>query len=297
MEKLRLFITGGTGYIGSNIIKTYHSNGWHVTTYIRNASNAASLKDLENLTVIEGSLEDKERLYTSALEHDVIIHAASSSSTVAIDAINTLVEAGQKNSQTKKTKFIYCSGCLIYGNEDKAKDETTKCDNPLEFCKWKVQFESDLVDLNDKIENFSVAIIRPNWVYGLNRSNYTNDYLKYCKDNGKVPVSKNMKDDNYMPFIHVLDNANCFYLVGTKDVKGIFNSSDNVPVTVKSFTEALAKHLNVSIVEEQHDGLFAKICAQINQNLSTIRAEEIGWTLKYPSIIESLPKVFEELYQ
>lgn len=295
-QKLRLFITGGSGYIGSNIIKVYHSNGWHITTYIRNANNANFLKDLENITIVEGNLEEKDKLYSSALEHDVVIHASSAPSSLAIDTINTLVEATKKTSETKKAKFIYCSGCLIYGSEDKIKDESSICDVPLDFVKWKVQFETNLIELNGKFENFSVAVIRPSWVYGQNRS-YTSDYLKYCKDNGKVPVSKEMKPTNCMPFIHVEDTANYFYLVGIKEAVGIFNAADNVHVSVKDFTEALAKFLKVSIVEETHDGLFASICAQIDQKLTTSRAEEIGWVVKYPSIINVLPKVFEELYQ
>lgn len=296
MGKLKLFITGGSGFIGSNIIKSYVSNGWEATTFIRDANSATFLKDIKNLTVIGGNLEEKERLYSSALGHDVIIHASDGDPKLAIDTMNVLVNASTKTAETKKSKFIFCSGCMVNGSDGKIRNENDPCDVPHEFVKWKVPYENYIVGLNGKHNNFSTAVVRPNWVYGLNTRNFTNDYLRYCKDKGRVPVSDSMKETNRMAFIHVEDNSNLFYLVGSKNVSGFFNASNNEHVTVKEFTEAIANYLNVKIVKEQIDGSFVSLCASSDQRITTVRANELGWTLKHPSILKELPKIYEDLY-
>lgn len=297
METKKLFITGGSGYIGSNIIKAYLSHGWSATAYVRDAKKAAFLKNLGDVAIIEGNLDETDKLFSSAVGHDVVVHASDCDPKMAEETMKLLVNSCIKTAESKKSKFIFCSGCMVNGTDGKVRNENTYCDVALDFVQWKVPFEQYLISLNGKTENFSTAVIRPSWVYGLNFPNYTNDYLKYCKDQGKVPVSKLMKEENLMNFIHVEDTANCFYLVGTKDVTGIFNAADNVHVSVKDFTESIAKLLNVNIVEEQHEGPFATLCAISNQRVTTVRSEEIGWTVKYTSILEKLPTIYEELYQ
>lgn len=298
MEKAkRMFITGGSGYIRSNIIRIYFENGWKTTAYVRDKVKSDFLNKSYETEIIEGDIEDNEKLFSSALDHDVVIHAADVSSDVAIKVMDLLTEACKKTSLSKKSKFIFCSGCMVNGSDGKERDEFVECDCPKKSVEWKVPYEQKLLKMNDDKSNlnFSTAVIRPSWVYGYNTSNYFNDYLKYCKDNKKVPVFPN-SEENTMSFVHVHDVGQCFYKVGSEDHKGIFNITDSKYVKVKDLTEKLSKLLNAEIVDELIQNYFYSLCMPSNQKVKSSRLDEIKLKLKYPSLMDSLEKVYEELY-
>ncbi|AGE55544.1 hypothetical protein ATCVMN08101_137R [Acanthocystis turfacea Chlorella virus MN0810.1] len=298
MQTRRIFVTGGNGYIGSNIIKEYLANGWEATAWVRDAKRAGNI-DVPGVTIVEGELTQHDKLFEAARGHDVVVHTADVDPAVAQDAMNVLISASIATATADKSrnvKFIFCSGCMVNGTDGEVRDESVFCDVPFEALRWKVPFEIYVDAFNGELPNFSTASIRPSWVYGLSAKNYTNDYLKFCKDNGRVPVTDDIKDDNHMAFVHILDVARCFYLVGSGKATGIVNAADNEFISAKDFFSALSEFLGAPIVDEYNSGYFPSFCAVSNQRIKTIRDKEIGWTRKYGSIIKELPRVFSELY-
>ena len=75
----KIFITGGSGTVGTSFIKKYY-NKYHFFSYSRNEKMQVSLKrKFDKVEIILGSVEDKFALSSSIarISPDVIIHAAA----------------------------------------------------------------------------------------------------------------------------------------------------------------------------------------------------------------------------
>ena len=75
----KIFITGGSGTIGTSFIKKYY-NKYHFFSYSRNEKMQVSLKrNFDKVEIILGAVEDKLNLSRSIakIHPDIIIHAAA----------------------------------------------------------------------------------------------------------------------------------------------------------------------------------------------------------------------------
>lgn len=73
---MKVFLTGGTGFIGSHILVKLLENGHQVTVLARNKNKIPSLKSLADVTLVEGSMSDYDLLEKSIQGHDACIHVA-----------------------------------------------------------------------------------------------------------------------------------------------------------------------------------------------------------------------------
>jgi len=80
MKQKKILITGGTGFVGSNLTRKLVSLGFSPTLFIRKSSNLWRIKDiLSKIKVEEINLNDKEKLEKSIskLKPDFIYHTAA----------------------------------------------------------------------------------------------------------------------------------------------------------------------------------------------------------------------------
>ena len=294
--KKSLFLTGATGYVGSAILKHYLKNSWEVTAYLRN-SNSPKTEQLRDIgaKIIIGNLDEFEKISKASENHDVIIHAAIDLSNVEnnMETTKIFLESAKKTAKIKDAMFIYCSGALAYGSHKEVLDETAPIKSQFPNS-WVIDINNLILSEIRKTNNLSLSIIRPGWVYGLNNGNYISDYLRYCRGKKYVPVPKDLT--NYLSFIHVNDNANCFYLVGSKRLEGVFNAVDNNCITIDDFCDGVAKFLKVE-TKKNHDykGLFYTLGFGTSLRIITKRREETAWKLDYPSFLGCIEKTFSEL--
>jgi UDP-glucose 4-epimerase len=73
---MKVFLTGGTGFIGSHILVKLLENGHQVTVLARNKNKIPALHKLSNVTIVEGSVGDYKLIEDSVPGHDVCIHVA-----------------------------------------------------------------------------------------------------------------------------------------------------------------------------------------------------------------------------
>ncbi|WP_295803779.1 NAD-dependent epimerase/dehydratase family protein [uncultured Microbulbifer sp.] len=77
---MRAFVTGGTGFLGANLIEQLLRDGWQVTAMHRAGSDTSLLQQLD-VELVQASLEDPDALL-SALPHnlDAVFHMAANTS-------------------------------------------------------------------------------------------------------------------------------------------------------------------------------------------------------------------------
>ncbi len=83
---MKIFVTGGAGFIGSNFILYWLENhpqdtiiNYDSLTYAGNLENLIEVKDLPNYTFIKGDICDKPKVFSSTKNCDMIVHFAAES--------------------------------------------------------------------------------------------------------------------------------------------------------------------------------------------------------------------------
>ena len=82
---MRLFVTGGAGFIGSNYVHWVLGNSddtvtvFDALTYAGNLANLRDLDDDPRLTFIKGDITDRAAVLAAMTEHDAVVHFAAES--------------------------------------------------------------------------------------------------------------------------------------------------------------------------------------------------------------------------
>ena len=127
IKNKRIFITGGAGYLGRNIIKRYYNNN-SITVYSRDEAKHYYLKkQFPNITCIVGDVRNYDLMKRSSIDHDIGIFAASLKQ---IEAVDQNVEEGIKiiidgaiNSRRIAEENNFEAACFI--SSDKSRAATT----------------------------------------------------------------------------------------------------------------------------------------------------------------------------
>jgi nucleoside-diphosphate-sugar epimerase len=128
----KAFVTGGTGFIGVNLIELLVDEGWDVTALHRTTSNLTYLKRFP-VALAEGSITDRASLQRAIPEGtDVVFHVAGDTNfwskrnaqqdAINIDGTRNMVEIAA--AREVKT-FIHTSSNSVWGRAEGLVDENT----------------------------------------------------------------------------------------------------------------------------------------------------------------------------
>jgi len=126
MKNKKIFITGGAGYLGRNIISKYNKNN-QITVFSRDEAKHYYLqKQFPNIRCIIGDIRNLDLLVKSSKNHDVGIFAASLKQIEAVDSnhqeANEIIIKGGMNSRIAAEENL-SAACFI--SSDKSRSATT----------------------------------------------------------------------------------------------------------------------------------------------------------------------------
>ncbi len=248
----RCFITGGTGFIGSHIVRTLIERKHEVTTLIRKSSNLDLIEGLGAKTVI-GDVTDPESL-DEGISGDIewLFHNAAVMSDwgsdehfypINVEGTRNILEIVRKKDIPQ---LIYTSSSAVYGfpNESEPMTEDHSW-NPMNgYQKSKAESES-LVREYVGDYGIKVSIVRPPTVLGYGDMFTGPLFIDYLK-NEKMVVFGGGK--NIQSIAHGHDVARLLILTAEKFDKAAGNAYNAVSFTteIRFLFEALADELGVS---------------------------------------------------
>jgi len=127
MKNKKIFITGGAGYLGRNIVKRYYNDN-EITVYSRDEAKHYYLKkEFPKINCIVGDIRNYDLLKRASTGHDIGIFAASLKQIGAVDqnveeSVRVIVD-GALNSRRVAEENNFEAACFI--SSDKSRAATT----------------------------------------------------------------------------------------------------------------------------------------------------------------------------
>lgn len=173
-----VFITGGAGYIGTELTEHLLELDYHVTCLDRAFFGTDILEDFKanpNYRFIRGDARTFDPAYLA--DHDIVVDLAAISNDPSCDLDPAMTEdinyAGSfrvaKEAKARGVKqYLFSSSCSVYGAGSGAAATETSGLAPVSlYARCKVKSETDLMGLHDS--SFSVTALRNATVYGFSR--------------------------------------------------------------------------------------------------------------------------------
>lgn len=176
---MRIFVTGGAGYIGSVVVRQLLDNGYSVTVFDNLSFGGEAIIDLlqvDKFRFIHGDIRNKEQVQVALKDIDCVVHLAA---IVGEPACNlSPIVAKEVNDQGSKVlcdfskvnnikRFIHISTCSNYGVSKMSHPATEE--SPLHpislYAETKIAAEKYL--LKQVSADFHVCILRLSTAFGI----------------------------------------------------------------------------------------------------------------------------------
>jgi nucleoside-diphosphate-sugar epimerase len=258
--RMRIFITGISGFLGGHLAETLVQRDHHVVGLARQTSRCAFVKSL-GVELVQMTLEDVGGLARVMNRADVVIHAAAKVpahgfwSDFVQSNINGTRHVLQAAIEANVPRFIHMSTVGIYGfprPDRRPFDES--CDYGAVhrwnyYSRSKIEAEK-LARASQNSGRIQVTILRPTWVYGP-RDPITLDRLVPVLRSGRVKWIGNTR--NRMSVLYVSDAVEAIALAATKSQAAgqIYNiAADELSPTQHEYFTTICELLGLPLPQD-----------------------------------------------
>jgi nucleoside-diphosphate-sugar epimerase len=279
---MRIFMTGGTGYIGGAVALALRAAGHEVASLARPDSEAKPLRDA-GVVLVSGDLESLPSLREQLAEYDAFIHTAQARENTAA------ADQGVVDVFTSFDKpIVFTTGVWILGNTQTATEASDV--NPLEIVKWRIPME-------ERILGAGGAVLRPGCVYGGKQSLCA---AWFAAAEQQQPVSIVGNGQNHWAMVDVHELADVYVRAIASNAKGVLHAIDDTRATLDECVRAVSsdiaiEHVPLDAARAKFGG-FADALA-VDQIISSDETRaKLGWSPK-KTFTSSIAQQWEEWRQ
>ncbi len=297
---MRYIVTGGAGFIGSNIVKKLVARGDDVTVIDNlNTGKEENLKSvIDKITFLKDSILNRELLEKQSQNIDGIFHQAALASVqdsfskpdeyhdVNVNGTENILKLAKKND----FRVVYASSSSVYGNPERIPIKESDKKNPINpYAETKLKKEQ----LAIKYSEMGVKVIGLRYfnVFGKGQSKEYAGVLKLFLERirDKLPPKINGDGTQFRDFVYVEDVADANIMSMDSDINhGFYNVGTNTSITILDLAKTIIKSSGLDIQPIFGPALKGDVQRTI-ANIDLIK-EEIGWE---PTIL--LEKWIEEI--
>jgi dihydroflavonol-4-reductase len=219
---MRVFVTGGTGFIGTHVAKRLAGAGHEMRCLVRKTSDVNTLRDL-GATLIVGDVRDKDPVLEGMKGCDWVINLANLYSfwepqkrifaEINVTGTRNVMESVL---ETGVLKVVHVSTGGIYGKPADCPFTEESPVGPVRFSEYfRTKYEGDLIawDLY-RNQDLPLVVVYPSAVLGPNDPKPSGQYIMDLV-HGRMPAT--VLRDSVLTWVHVRDVAEVIVRAAEKD--------------------------------------------------------------------------------
>jgi nucleoside-diphosphate-sugar epimerase len=280
---MKVFLTGGSGYVGRPTIQALTRHGHQVTALAR-TDESAVLVEAAGATAVRGELTDTGVLREQAALADAAIHLGMAGVNTAL--VDLAAAQAMQNGLADRGPYIHTGGTWVFGDTDGIADETHPMAPPA-LTAWRLDNERQVLAHGGR-----PVIIMPGLVYGDHGGLIEAFYLQPARKDGELVRIGD--GSTHWALVHVDDLAELYVRALDARPRSVYVGVDDQNPTTGEVSQVLAKALDVPVREvdaaeaAERMGPIAEAFA-LDQRLTAAKARrELGWLPKHTDALAEL---------
>lgn len=186
---MKVFVTGGTGFIGGEVVRQLRARGDEVVCLVRSPEKAAELTDL-GCEIVAGALGDEAAIRQGMEGCDAVIHAAAMYEVgIPVKQHPAMYDANVRGTErvlhaaleAKIPKVVYVSTVGVFGNTHREVVDEAYEHPGKEFTSYYEETKLEAHRIAKRMiaeENLPCVIVQPGGVYGPGDTSQVADLLE-----------------------------------------------------------------------------------------------------------------------
>ncbi|MEW9550332.1 NAD-dependent epimerase/dehydratase family protein [Nonomuraea sp. NPDC050783] len=286
---MRIFLTGGSGYLGGAVVEHLTGRGHEVTALARSGPARERVEAL-GAKAVPGGLEDLEALRAAAAGAEAVVHAAVDYGHPEMGRIEGDALRAMLDGLPGGGAFVYTSTGLVYPDTGGASADEEHPADPASPQPYKVLGERQVLSAG----HVAGTVIRAALVYGRGGSALLRGLIAAGRQGGSVPYVGD--GANAWSSVHVDDLAALYAAVLERPAAPgtVVNAAGGEHTPIRRVAEAVAELTGaraVSLTPEQAARSMGPVAAALTRSLTldASRARRLfGWTPAGPGLLEEI---------
>jgi len=263
---MRVFLTGGTGYVGGAIAEALRERGHDVAALARPESDAGPLREI-GAVIVAGDLDALPSMGETLSQYDTIVHAAQSG-----DRTAELAHKALDAYSAQRAHLIWTSGVWALGNTTNANERSPV--NPLEIASWRPETEQRALAANG-------CVVRPGCVYGGKQSLLRDWFVSVGQER---PIQIVGDGSNHWAMVDLHELAQLYVRVVELKTTGVLHAIDDTRAPMEQCARAVGPSSRLDFLPA--DAMRAKVGAFVDALIldqiidSSETRQRIGWNPK-----------------